>query len=212
MDQLLEQGFEPNGNISYNQYLPDRLLVLCKLMREPCEENSRRGRGLAAVIEELNFEVDVDIGDECPADIYLRKTDGITPYPGDGDSDPPVNILSQDIESVTVEVKNTWGKPIEKIFYSYKTTVWTPHCFEETDVDYDIADIVIKCNTLVPVALLTICLQDTDLLVEGDNAEVSPCCYPENINDPTVCYQLEIRCESKCIEEDSRRDLRGIAA
>jgi hypothetical protein len=64
----------------------------------------RRGCGFEATAE-LYFEADVDIGDSCPADIVVTKTDGVIQYPKDDGIDPPVNIISRQISSVTVEMK-----------------------------------------------------------------------------------------------------------
>lgn len=212
MQQLIDQGFERKGKISYISTDPERLHVLCKLMSEPCEEGSRRGRSLKA-IEELNFETDVDIGDSCPADVAVLNTVGVTPYPRDGIIDPPVNIISQDKSTVTVEIVNNWDKHIEKMFLSYRTDNFSSKCFEETEVLVGQATdpLTIQCKVTSPYAFLRICLQDDDLLFGGDDAKVSSCCHPENIDGRTVCYNIEIRCETSCVTEESRRYLRAIA-
>lgn len=167
--ELQEQGFQNEGYISYNQFT-DRFLVLCKQFHEPCEETSRRGRSLEEIKDEtVHFETDVDIGNSCPADIVVSKSDGVLPYPRDGFIDPPVYVTSYNIKdnTVTVDVKNTWDGQIDTIFYSYKTDMFTQKCFKGTDVrpgqKHVEEGIEISCYVMSPQARLRICLQDTNL-------------------------------------------------
>jgi hypothetical protein len=70
------------------------------------------------------------------------------------------------------------------------------------------SSITIQCMVEKPFALLEICVADEAvknvLSFPKDNAIVPQCChptFPENTT-PVVCYTIEIKCESQCIEEE----------
>jgi hypothetical protein len=156
----------------------------------------------------------------CPKDIRLVKEVGVTEFPlARGDDDTSVvNIISQDKSTVTVELNQAWDGSIDKFFYEYKVDAFKTQCAEEDEVKSGVAidTITLQCNMMSPYANLYICLQDTNgnLLDTGDTASVPKCCHSDAPEDtPTVCYQLEIACETECGtgEEFSqrRRNLRS---
>jgi len=116
---------------------------------------------------------------------------------------------------------------IDQIYYEYKDTLWSKKCYEETDVVTDgvyAEELTIQCNIMTPYAHLQICLVDdvTKNFLSSeyeDDADVPKCCHhddPNNENNkksPTVCYTLQISCETKCadttVDHRSRRLLRG---
>ena len=81
--------------------------------------------------------------------------------------------------------------------------------------------ITIQCAVTKPFALLEICIADDikneKLTWNGDeeNATVPKCCHPSFPPEtPVICYTVEIRCVTECIEDevttrDSRLLLRG---
>jgi len=163
----------------------------------------------------------------CPEDVTLVTTVGETDWPsaaGGGNNKPVVEIVSQDTSTVTVSLNQEWTseqQSVDSIFYSYKPSVWSQKCYEEQRVvgQSSFADtITIQCNVLTPYAFLQICVADDAsngiLSATGlDNATIPKCCQSEEETDdtPTVCYTVEIRCDSLCIDEateESRRMLR----
>jgi hypothetical protein len=149
----------------------------------------------------------------CLEDILLVKTDGVTKYQPakeDFDASGAVNIVSQDKSTVTVELVQAWNSPIEKIFYQYKADMFEQTCIEEdgTQTGITIGKITLQCNLMSPIAYLKICLQDNTSLALGDRAIVPKCCQSDAPQGtPTVCYNLEIACKTKCGtgEEASQR-------
>lgn len=152
----------------------------------------------------------------CPSDIKVLRTSGVTAYPPEDARFQPVKIVSQDVTSVTVELKQAWDGPIDRFFYEYRKNEFSNQCFEETgipDIPGTIIDrgFQIQCNELKPTAFLRICLQDESdaLLNELDDGTVPKCCYSEAPEDtPTVCYHLEIACESECVEGEAPKEAR----
>jgi hypothetical protein len=177
---------------------------------------------------------------DCPQDIKLFKKQGVTSFPEteDGSQTAPIKIISQDASSVTVELRQQWFPSVDSIYYTFledksksKSKSYSKsRCYEEMSVNEgDLYDtITIECTAESPWADLEICLSDdisSEHLLEGDDAtlpgschKVIPgCCYEdaaENaVSKPTVCYSLQIRCESLCFEEVARnRGLRGLSS
>jgi len=151
---------------------------------------------------------------ECPEDVTLRQMSGRTDFPVDKSV---VEIVRQDSTSVTVGLNQQWtgqAQSVNSIFYQYKESIWSDQCYEETNVNGDelFDTVTIACNIMSPYAYLQICVVDDEVLSEQDNATIPKCCHSEeNVppNTPTVCYSLEIRCESLCVEEEVQRSLRG---
>ena len=163
----------------------------------------------------------------CPDDITLVVTNGVTEWPTTKNKPPVVEILRQETSTVTVGLNQEWTsgqQSIDAIFYSYKESIWSEKCYEEQEVVgkalFD--TITIHCNILSPYAHLHICVVDeaekgilsatTVPSGGGDDATIPKCCHSEESilpNTPTVCYSIEIRCDSLCVEEDSRKLLRG---
>jgi len=156
----------------------------------------------------------------CPEDIKVVRKLGMTDYPTE--NTPAVEIVSQDTSTVTVALKQEWStaqKVIDSIFYEYNDSMWDRKCYEENDVaggdSYD--TITITCNILSPLAYLEICVIDelsNGILSVEDNGILPKCCHSDNEEfpneNPVVCYLVEIRCTSICIEEQATgRNLRG---
>jgi len=154
----------------------------------------------------------------CPEDVTLVTTVGETDWPtaAGGGNKPVVEIISQDTSTVTVTLNQEWTsieqQSVESIFYSYKPSIWGQKCYEEQRVvgQSSFDTVTIQCNVLTPYAFLQICVADdasNGILSGLDNATIPKCCQSEEENDtPTVCYTVEIRCASLCIEasEESR--------
>jgi hypothetical protein len=147
----------------------------------------------------------------CPDDVKLIKQQGVTPFPDDTAS--AVRIVSQDTSTVTVKLEQAWmsSSVIDYIYYEYKEDLFDLKCYEEVDVgintSYD--TITIQCNVMNPRAHLQICLADDfskDFLGFEDDGTVPKCCHSNTpAETPTVCYTLEINCETGCAE--ARRNL-----
>jgi hypothetical protein len=169
----------------------------------------------------------------CPQDIAISKVDGVTSYPDtqDGNLSAPVEILSQDVSSVTVELRQQWFPSVASIHYAFQERHSYTRCHKEKSVPQgEVYDrITIECNnedviSQSPWGHLEVCLSDdspNENLLEGDQAILPQSCQkvrpgidyatPESNEEPTVCYSLQIRCESSCVEEQARnrRGLRG---
>jgi len=155
----------------------------------------------------------------CPEDVILLKTVGTTEFPDPTDA---VKVISQDVKTVSVKLNQAWGSefdspPLDHIYYSYHQgtdkDVYEQKCEHSNGVDPNCiyGSLTLECLVTVPYALLEICVVDsTGFLRAGDDAKVPDCCYPEFPPEtPAVCYTLEIKCVSECVEEVSRRALRG---
>jgi hypothetical protein len=156
---------------------------------------------------------DIFVPPICPDDVKLIKQVGITAFP-EFKKTPAVKIISQDKETVTVKLQQTWMEStmIDSIYYEYKENVFDLKCYEVADVDlnttYD--TITIQCNVMNPTAYLEICVADDitkEFLTSEDDGTVPKCCHSTDENIPTVCYSLEINCVTGCAETASRRNL-----
>jgi len=152
----------------------------------------------------------------CPEDVNVIHQVGVTEI----DAGSAIQILSQDITSVTVRLYQTWtpaSQDADYIFYNYRYDAYSDKCYKAEDVDGNSSyqDITIQCYQLKPFAELDICVADNDgALVPGqDNAEIPRCCDKGDMEDgtPAVCYKVTIECDSKCVESVGRRSLRGSA-
>jgi hypothetical protein len=150
----------------------------------------------------------------CPDDVKLIKQQGLTPFPEDAAS--AVRIVSQDTSTVTVKLEQAWmsSTVIDYIHYEYKESLFDLKCYEEVDVNLDtIYDtITIQCNVMSPKAFLQICVTDDnskEFLTLEDDGTVPQCCHSTTpVETPTVCYSLEINCETECAKTTARRNLR----
>lgn len=151
----------------------------------------------------------------CPNDIKLLKQYGVKDFPA---TEQAIEILSQDTSTVKVQLNQAWqssSSTIDAIFYEFKEDLFNSKCYEERDVQGGIMyaeEITIQCNLMSPKANLKICIVDDinkGFLGLEDNGTVPPCCHStEPDGMPTVCYNLEINCNTACIEEtDFRRKL-----
>jgi len=150
----------------------------------------------------------------CAQDVKLVAMKGRTEI----DPNRVVSIVSQDVSTVTVNLKQGWTSEatnntissIERIFYSYRQDNFNQKCYEETEVESDVifADsIELRCLTNVPYSLLEICVEDEGFLTSEDNGIVPKCCHAndgeEEEKTPTVCYTIEIKCVTECVDDDS---------
>jgi len=154
---------------------------------------------------------------DCPQDIVVIDTDGVTEFPKRG----AVKIISQDTSTVTVELYNAWTSEqevIDSIFYNYRINQFDEKCYEKEfligNENYD--TITIQCLHMEPYAKLDICVADgcTNSLSSEDNAEIPKCCHDDELPPDTqvVCYKLVIQCKTLCPEAEERRALRGVTA
>lgn len=156
---------------------------------------------------------------DCFDDVTVMKMYGDTEFPLSPIK--PVTIVDVDEEAntVTVALHQSWtatsSSTVGHIFASYKESTFHQVCVEEQDLigGGTVFDtITIQCNVMSPRAHLTICVADDlikNVLTADDDAEIPKCCHPNLPPDQgTVCYALEINCDSECIEasqEDRRR-------
>lgn len=163
--------------------------------------------------------------DLCLEDVTLQKKYGVTNYPiVDRNQLPAVEIVHQDSTSVDIALNQVWtdeDTTLDYIYYQYKDSWWSQKCYEAADTKgnsvYD--TISLSCNIVSPIAFLKICIADDKskgfLDIEEDNASIPKCCHSEVPDDtPIVCYNLQINCVTKCIENDNqvegkRKLLRG---
>lgn len=161
----------------------------------------------------------------CPEDVTVVKQVGATELP---DPNQAVQIVSQDLSTVTVKLNQAWSSPgdeqipIDHIYYSFMEDSFDEKCYEEDQVlDGNYYDtITIQCDVTKPFALLTICVADdiaNEKLTVEDDAVVPKCCHPSFPEEtPVVCYTFEINCVTECVEEEvkerQRKLLRGSRA
>jgi len=159
---------------------------------------------------------------DCPEDVILLNHKGETEI----DLDRVVKVVSQDRSTVTVALNQGWDpvvedlyvnnndyyyhsedEPIDHIFYSYRSGHFNEVCYEEQAVktDEEFATIEITCSVTKPYALLELCVADNlehGFLTSEDNATVPKCCEPSFPPEtPTVCYTIEIKCVSECLDD-----------
>lgn len=191
------------GDIAFCAY---RVEIPC----EPIPVDCPSPTASPTTLSPTSFPTFIEDTVSCPSDIKVLKTYGVTAYPPEDARVHPVKIVSQDVTSVTIELKQAWNAPIDRFFYEYRKNQFSNQCFEETAIP-DIPGAIIskpfqiQCNVLQPIAFLRLCLQDESdvLLDELDDGTVSKCCYSEAPEDtPTVCYRIEIACKSECVRDD----------
>jgi len=168
---------------------------------------------------------------DCPEDVVLLHHHGETEI----DLNRVVRVVSQDRSTVTVALTQGWDpvvedlyvnnndyyynnedKPIDHIFYSYRVDHFDEKCYEESQVntDEEFATIEISCSVTKPYALLEVCVVDNlehGFLTSEDDASVPKCCEPEFPPEtPTVCYTIEIKCVSECLDNAAPFRPRGL--
>jgi len=142
---------------------------------------------------------------ECPEDIVVLETVGVTPYPDDS-----IRVLSQDTTSVTIALHQSFAKSstsdaIDYVFYQYMHSNFDQKCYEETNLDCNSKiEIKVECMHTKPIALFELWVADKDVLdAAGDNAIIPECCHPDDVPEgtPTTKYMIEIKCATECPEE-----------
>jgi hypothetical protein len=144
---------------------------------------------------------------ECVNDIALENQIGSLTY-----DSLPINIISQDTTSVTIEVANTWSKDVvSKMFVQYDESNLDTTCKEmqevaktDTPSQYTIA-----CMSGAPVALVDIFVTDDSFPAADSTATVPECCHPEAdvAATPTVQYTYKLACRSLCSAGGIQRQL-----
>jgi len=179
---------------------------------------------------ERNGEDDDEEGDdmffgedpECPADVQVIRTVGVTEFPP-VETTSVVSVISKntDDNTVTVSLNQFWPTgSIDSIYYQWNPDYYNEKCIEESDVanGENFAEITIQCNFLKPYAKATICLEESlqdGFLQPEDDATIPKCCHDgeHTADTQVVCYTVEIQCTPGCAGEDSqqafRRQLRG---
>ncbi|VEU35157.1 unnamed protein product [Pseudo-nitzschia multistriata] len=160
----------------------------------------------------------------CFDDMRLLNQDGGTFF---NEFRRSIQIVHQDVSTVTVDLEQHWstsffvdeGAAIDSIFYSFKEGLFSQKCYEEPNVRNNgmaFDTITISCNLLTPVAYLEICVADDSGFVNlEDRAVIPKCCHSQlSAEVPTVCYFVEIQCESLCTNDGDNdgmldRKLRG---
>ena len=153
-------------------------------------------------------------GPSCPQDTKVLKKSGATGFPNTGGV-APVTIISQDVSTVTVELRQAWFPTADAVYYSFNKDKFDSKCYGATDVEENdlYGTATIQCSAMSPVAILQICVAD-DLaknnLSAEDTATIPKCCEPEPFADKAaVCYVVQVRCKSVCAGEEEARRLRG---
>lgn len=143
----------------------------------------------------------------CPEDITVLKQFGVTVPP----ENAGISIVSQDTSTVTVALNQAWtdaNDSLDFVYYKYKTSLFNSKCYGIENVtggDFTYDTATITCNILKPIAVLEICVVDN--VLEG-NAEVPKCCH--SVSPPetsTVCYMIEINCDTECADPGTTRKL-----
>lgn len=197
--QECEACSAPNMNyVGYYLTLP--CVVMCENTTNPPKEK------FATVVPSIEKDYPEPL---CREDVTLFRQIGVTEFPVDN----AVKIISQNTQSVTVELTQAWTTTtaIDQIYTSFKDTIFNRKCFESINIEegsvYD--TVTIMCNALSPKAYLEICLVDdiaNNVLTMNDSATVPKCCQPEiQLEKQAVCYLLEINCDSVCIDETQQR-------
>ena len=138
----------------------------------------------------------------CPLDLGIVQT-GVTPFPNDG-----FQIISQDAETVTVALHQTFAPPnstIDSMYYQYQHDNFDQECYENNNmVTGKLTEITITCSHKNQVAMLEVWIADAlanNVLSGGDNAIIPKCCHPTNPETtPVSKYVFEIKCVTACGE------------
>lgn len=139
--------------------------------------------------------------DDCPEDILLFEQIGVTPFPKDA-----VRIVSQDTESVTVELVQTLtdsATSVDRMYFQYKDNPYSSKCYEEDEVyGDDTTQITIQCVHTSNVGVLELWIADDlekGILSEGDDAVIPQCCHPTVPDEtPATKYLVVIKCKTEC--------------
>jgi len=155
---------------------------------------------------------------ECPNDVEVIQTHGLTEYPKTNNA---ITIVSKDSDTVTVSLNQVWDTAsIDSIFYEYQTDAFDSKCYEETEVAVGSTytdELTIQCLHMTQEAKIKICLADSldnGFLTLEDDATIPKCCQGDGVPDdtPVVCYTIEINCEPGCPEDnyDSQQAVRSL--
>merc|ERR1712032_179720 len=95
----------------------------------------------------------------CPDDIKLFRRTGSAPFPDDA-----VRIVSQQKETVTVSLHQTWSAtmPIDYMYVYYQQNSFDRKClgWDQVAQEQSLATLDIKCDYLHPITVLEIYIAD----------------------------------------------------
>jgi len=137
----------------------------------------------------------------CSQNVELIRTTGIIPFK----TISPVNIISQDRETVTFEVKNTFS--INESVYVYTQfdgLESSTECFSKENVTktWTSSDTVTAvCMAHLPVALVHMWVSAPSIS-SSNSAKVPECCASQ-VKDTYSKVQLtfKVYCENQCLDE-----------
>jgi len=162
------------------------------------------------IIDEAQVEATLTEEQPCPEDVNVLKLNGVTEFPLNQNT---VEIVSQDKDTVIVNLNQQWFESdagtdqfVDAIYYSWMPGHFKSECEEVTSVrkgDVYAKQLTIQCMKTSPVARLEICVVDDlqkGFLKPKDDAMIPKCCHPtvEDTGKATVCYSMEINCETAC--------------
>eukprot|EP00538_Stauroneis_constricta_P006379 CAMPEP_0119572802 /NCGR_PEP_ID=MMETSP1352-20130426/44801_1 /TAXON_ID=265584 /ORGANISM="Stauroneis constricta, Strain CCMP1120" /LENGTH=707 /DNA_ID=CAMNT_0007622489 /DNA_START=63 /DNA_END=2186 /DNA_ORIENTATION=- len=142
----------------------------------------------------------------CPEDeIKLVMKVGSTHWTGD----IPIDIISQDGDTVTFSISNTWTTNSIDYYYVAFHEGMSQNCYLNEDVTQtQTFTYTATCRHSAPITLVELFVSDGDFIPELDDAHVPGCCHrPIEDQNPTVQYCFEIYCEPQCPTETTARRL-----
>mmetsp|Transcript_25335 Transcript_25335/g.59308 ORF Transcript_25335/g.59308 Transcript_25335/m.59308 type:complete len:187 (-) Transcript_25335:126-686(-) len=166
----------------------------------------------------ISADIGVDSID-CYGDVKILKVDGLAPILPSLPEEQAVPIQRHDGSSVTLELRQEWFPTVDSIYYEFEehsgTRSSNPRiCRHATTLERgDLYDTIsVACNSR-----LEFCMSDGNELPAGMTSTHCrpelPGIHAEPEPEPTICYSLEVRCESLCGENTARnRRLRGSTA
>jgi hypothetical protein len=141
---------------------------------------------------------------DCPEDIALLTTTGVTEFP-----DVPIEIIEQKTSSVTIKIINPFSMSVNSIFTQYhKSPTGATECQEVSNVppesdptaEDDVIIYTANCLEKVPISIVDIWFSDCEL---DGGATVPECCHASDEDVcPKVKYSFKIMCETLCIDDD----------
>jgi len=132
---------------------------------------------------------------ECPADVELVETIGVTEY-----DEAPIRVLDSNTTTVTFTIDNFLEFDLEDMFIQYHhTAVGDSTCDRQEGVSACGSNMTYTafCFSRTPVTIVDLFISDSKLNV-SDNGVVPRCCHPDDAEAPVVQYSFLIHCETRC--------------